>query len=116
MGNDFIFVIQSFLVDKNGKIETGVTLWFKTEEDARTYLEKAGRPTIIDGYTAYWDDPCECRWDYVVIEKVYSGRSVNEVVAWYKYQHNDELNRNVLVEINDPPYNDRFMFNLTGIG
>ena len=82
-----IFVLMSFLVKKNGDMEDGVKYWFSSLESAIEYLEFAGK--TVDGYTevdrCVYDDPFECRWNYVVIEKVHEGpMSTNEVMGWWE--------------------------------
>lgn len=111
-----IFVLMSFRIDDKGRMEPGRKFWMNNFEDIEDYLEKAGKPVSnLPDNNAYYDDPCEHRWDYIVVEKVFEGPiSHNEVMGWWKGVYADGRLRE-LVKLNESPFESN-SYNFTEIG
>jgi hypothetical protein len=109
-----IVVVQSFKVNKDGSTETGKTYWFDDEAEAHEYLERAGQLSFEEG--TYWSDPCEHRWDCVVVERVFKGEgSINEVISWWVARYEGGRLEKI-VRTWTPPIETEYSFNFTGIG
>ena len=115
-----IYVVATFGYIR-GRHEMGIVLWFSKLEYAEKYLKNAGKP--VDGlHYSYEDDPFEHRWSYAVIEKVHEGRSMNEVISWWKAEYSNTEGRLVnVLKINRESdsvllENTEGMFNFTHIG
>lgn len=120
-----IYVLMSFRLytDKNNdkRVEEGRKFWFSSLEKVLGYIEYAGKPVPGEDNT-YYDEPYECRWPYIVVEKVMEGpMSINEIVGWWKA---DIENGNIkeYVKLTSSPIHDWMGtdpdcgFNFTGIG
>ena len=64
------------------------------------------------------DDPFECRWNYVVIEKVSEGpMSVNEVMGWWEaVTDNNFRDKFEVKKLDHCPLTETHTNNYTGIG
>ena len=107
-----IYILQSFLVKKGEWKESGKTYWFSKLEDAIEYIDNAGKPSPRGGQ---FDDPCEYRWGYVVVEKCFEfPYSHNEVMGWWKasYKAGEFLGLTSC----EAPIETEGAYNFTGIG
>lgn len=107
MPNDFCYPEESLPRIK----EEGCLLWFSTMEEVENYFNKAGKETP-EG--TYYDDPCEFRWLYILVEEVGKGRSHNKIMGWWKGEY--EGNRLTIKKLKETPVNVENQFNITGIG
>lgn len=114
-----IYVLMSFRISpsKNGDgkgqfMENGRRFWFSSFERCLEYLEHAGKP-VPGKENTYYDEPCEYRWNYIVVEKVPEGpMTINEVMGWWKGIYEDgELTG--IVQLDESPINADNIFNFT---
>lgn len=115
-----IYVMMSFRLDKDDKgyqrMEDGRKFWFSSLERALHYIEIAGKP-VPGKENTFYDEPCECRWDYLLIEKVIEGpMSYNEVIGWWKATVKDGHVMEYVKLEKSPVENSEMIYNLTGIG
>lgn len=112
---DYVLVMKSFLIRKDGSTETGTISLWKTMEELEDYFK-----CIRDGED---DRPFECRWDYIVVEKVpYGMYGVNEIVGWWKGikrkgKYNGKYNTYDIIKLDESPldYADEcFNFTISG--
>lgn len=111
-----IYVLMSFRISPEGVLEEGRRFWFRSFERAIEYLELAGKP-VPDHENTFYDEPCEYRWDYIVLEKVPEGPMVvAEVMGWWKGKYEDgELVE--IVPLDESPIADaNHLFNFTAVG
>jgi hypothetical protein len=97
-------------------MEDGRTMWFSSMERATEYLNNAGKPVPGKDGVIY-DEPCEHRWNYVVIEKVHEGFSINEVMGWYEAIITGHWDVNGFKKLDKAPWDGaKGTCNFTGIG
>lgn len=110
-----IYVLMSFNI-KGEDIDEGRKFWFQTFEDAIKYLELAGKP-VPNEPGVYYDEPSECRWRYVVIEKVPEGpMAETEVMGWWKVSEFSREHPVEYIPMKNPPLKSCKYDCFTGIG
>jgi len=116
---DYIYVVMSFRLyahpsnpDIKSEIEPGKRFWLPSQTDVEVLFE---HPDV------YGDSLYECRWNYVVVERVPAGPyPENEVIGWWKAEYDEEkppqLKYTKLSECPIPGGNKMFNFTELGTG
>lgn len=112
-----IYVLMSFTFSSNEKtisnIKRGRRFWYDSLFEVEKYLELAGKP-VIGQENCYYDDPCEHKYNYIIIEKVPSGPfPINEIISWWKAYYKDNRLSEIIRLKKSPIQNIEHIYNIT---
>jgi hypothetical protein len=112
-----IYILMSFRLSPSRKFqESGRRFWFRSFDRVLNYLKFAGKP--VEGKeNTFYDEPCETRWNYIVVEKVPEGpMSIAKVMGWWEGIHKDGKLVEIVQLKESPIVNSENIFNFTDLG